>query len=106
MVNKCKKYRYIFQEKAKLHNLPNARIIYLDNGLLSSLEKQFDRFQMKHQKKKYIFTSVLKFFFNYRYAFITAQLHFYMKPRKTFEKMFFTLSTYLEMQQMILLIKK
>lgn len=51
MVNKCKKYRYIFQEKAKLHNLPNARIIYLDNGLLSSLEKQFDRFQMKHQKK-------------------------------------------------------
>lgn len=43
MVNKCKKYRYIFQEKAKLHNLPNARIIYLDNSLLSSLEKQFDR---------------------------------------------------------------
>lgn len=41
MVNKCKKYRYIFQEKAKLHNLPNARIIYLYNGLLSSLEKQF-----------------------------------------------------------------
>lgn len=62
MVNKCKKYRYIFQEKAKLHNLPNARIIYLDNSLLSSLEKQFDRFQMKHQKKKYfIFTSVFKF---------------------------------------------
>lgn len=52
MVNKCKKYPYIFQEKAKLLNLPNARIIYLDNGLLSSLEKQFDRFQMKHQKKK------------------------------------------------------
>lgn len=94
MVNKCKKYRYIFQEKAKLHNLPNARIIYLDNGLLSSLEKQFDRFQMKHQKIFFIFTSVFKFFFNYRYAFITAQLHFYMKPRKTFEKMFFTLSTY------------
>lgn len=63
MVNKCKKYRYNFQEKAKLHNLPNARIIYLDNGLLSSLEKQFDRFQMKHQKKKYlIFTSIFKFF--------------------------------------------
>lgn len=75
MVNKCKKYRYIFQEKAKLHNLSNARIIYLDNGLLSSLEKQFDRFQMKHQKKKFIFTSVFKFFFNYRYAFITALLH-------------------------------
>lgn len=55
MVNKCKKYRYIFQEKAKLHNLPNARIIYLDNGLLSSLEKQFDRFQMKHQKKKILY---------------------------------------------------
>lgn len=55
MVNKCKKYRYIFQEKAKLHNLPNARIIYLDNGLLSSLEKQFDRFQMKHQKKKKLY---------------------------------------------------
>lgn len=64
MVNKCKKYPYIFQEKAKLHNLSNARIIYLDNGLLSSLEKQFDRFQMKHQKKKkhFIFTSILKFF--------------------------------------------
>lgn len=63
MVNKCKKYRYIFQEKAKLHNLPNARIIYLDNVLLSSLEKQFDRFQMKHQKKKhFIFTSIFKFF--------------------------------------------
>lgn len=55
MVNKCKKYRYIFQEKAKLHNLSNARIIYLDNGLLSSLEKQFDRFQMKHQKKKILY---------------------------------------------------
>lgn len=55
MVNKCKKYRYIFQEKAKLHNLPNARIIYLDNVLLSSLEKQFDRFQMKHQKKKILY---------------------------------------------------
>lgn len=55
MVNKCKKYRYIFQEKAKLHNLPNARTIYLDNGLLSSLEKQFDRFQMKHQKKKILY---------------------------------------------------
>lgn len=47
--------RYIFQEKAKLHNLPNARIIYLDNGLLSSLEKQFDRFQMKNQKKKILY---------------------------------------------------
>lgn len=55
MVNKCKKYRYIFQEKAKLHNLPNARIIYLDNVLLSSLEKQFDRFQMKHQKKPILY---------------------------------------------------
>lgn len=55
MVNKCKKYRYIFQEKAKLHNLPNARIIYLGNGLLSSLEKQFDRFQMKNQKKKFLY---------------------------------------------------
>lgn len=55
MVNKCKKYRYIFQEKAKLHNLHNARIIYLDNSLLSSLEKQFDRFQMKHQKKKNLY---------------------------------------------------
>lgn len=55
MVNKCKKYPYIFQEKAKLHNLPNARIIYLDNGLLSSLEKQFDRFQMKNQKKKFLY---------------------------------------------------
>lgn len=55
MVNKCKKYRYIFQEKAKLHNLPNARIIYLDNSLLSSLEKQFDRFQMKHQKKNILY---------------------------------------------------
>lgn len=76
MVNKCKKYPYIFQEKAKLHNLPNARIIYLDNSLLSSLEKQFDRFQMKHQKKKtfYIYFN-LNFFFNYRYAFITALLH-------------------------------
>lgn len=63
MVNKCKKYRYIFQEKAKLHNLPNARIIYLDNVLLSSLEKQFDRFQMKHQKKThFIFTSIFIFF--------------------------------------------
>lgn len=55
MVNKCKKYLYIFQEKAKLHNLPNARIIYLGNGLLSSLEKQFDRFQMKNQKKKFLY---------------------------------------------------
>lgn len=55
MVNKCKKYRYIFQEKAKLHNLPNALIIYLDNFLLSSLEKQFDRFQMKHQKKTILY---------------------------------------------------
>lgn len=55
MVNKCKRYRYIFQEKAKLHNLPNARIIYLGNGLLSSLEKQFDRFQMKHQKKTILY---------------------------------------------------
>lgn len=55
MVNECKKYPYIFQEKAKLHNLHNARIIYLDNSLLSSLEKQFDRFQMKHQKKNKTF---------------------------------------------------
>lgn len=62
MVNKCKKYQFIFQEKAKLHNLPNARIIYLDNGLLSSLDKQFDRFQMKHQKKILYLLQSLNFF--------------------------------------------